>query len=125
MRVTDADLASALQFEHGDEFPGVFATSRLVALMEVAASRILRPYLEEGELSVGVTVDIRHTAATPPGSRVTAAATLVARDDRLFVFEVVASDEAGEVGRGSHKRAVVTARRLEAGAARRRRGGER
>jgi fluoroacetyl-CoA thioesterase len=119
IRVTDNDLASALRFERGDEFPAVFATSRLVALMEVAAARVLHPFLEEGELSVGVAVDIVHTAATPLGGVVTATAKFVRQEGKLFVFEISASDGAGEVGRGTHKRAVVLSSRLIAGAAKR------
>ncbi|HKO55141.1 MAG TPA: thioesterase [Thermoanaerobaculia bacterium] len=119
LRVTDADLASALHLEPGDEFPAVFATSRMIALMEVAASRLLRPFLEEGELSVGVTVDVVHTAATPKGGMVTATATYTAQEGKLFVFEVSAADDAGEVGRGTHKRAVVATSRLLTGAAKR------
>lgn len=121
--VEEHDLASALCSAFGgrDEFPRVFATSRMVALMEVAAARLLAPFLEEGELSVGVTVDITHSAATPPGATVTATATLLRVEGKLFVFEVVATDDAGEIGRGTHKRAVVVMSRLVEGAARRRR----
>jgi predicted thioesterase len=108
-----------LNLEPGDTFPAVFATSRMVALMEVAAARVLRPHLREGELSVGVTVDVVHTAATPPGATVTATARFVGKDGKLFLFEVSATDDAGEIGRGTHKRAVVAAERLVAGAARR------
>lgn len=124
MHVEERDLASALSsaFDGRDEFPGVFATSRMVALMEVAAARILVPFLEEGELSVGVTVDITHSAATPPGATVTATAALTRVEGKLFVFEVSAADDAGEIGRGTHKRAVVVTSRLVEGAARRRRG---
>ncbi len=119
MTVGEADLASALRVERGDDFPPVFATSRLVALMEVAAARLLRPHLREGELSVGVTVDIVHTVATPLHGTVIATATYVGRDGKLFVFEVLAADDAGEIGRGTHKRAIVSSDRLTAGAAKR------
>jgi len=119
LTVGEVDLASALRFEKGDDFPRVFATSRLVALMEVAAARLLRPHLREGELSVGVTVDIVHTVATPLHGTVIATATYVGRDGKLFVFEVLAADDAGEIGRGTHKRAIVSNERLTAGAARR------
>jgi fluoroacetyl-CoA thioesterase len=121
LRVAEQDLASALSgaFEGRDEFPRVFATSRLVALLEVAAARVLTPSLEAGELSVGVTVDIIHNAATPPGVTVTASAKLVRMEGKLFVFEVSATDDAGEIGRGTHKRAVITTARLMEGAARR------
>jgi fluoroacetyl-CoA thioesterase len=116
LTVAAHDLASALNLEPADAFPPVFATSRMVALMELAAARVLRPYLREGEASVGVSVDVVHTAATPPGATVTATARFVGREGKLFLFEVSAADNAGEVGRGTHKRAIVTTERLVAGA---------
>jgi predicted thioesterase len=119
LTVTLSDLASVLNLEPEDAFPPVFATSRMVALMELAAARVLRPHLREGEVSVGVSVDVVHTAATPPGATVTATAKFLGRDGKLFLFEVSATDDGGEIGRGTHKRAVVAVERLVAGAARR------
>ena len=87
--VAPSDLASALNLEPEDGFPPVFATSRMVALMELAAARVLRPHLRPGELSVGVTLDVAHTAATPPGATVSATARFVGREGKLFVFEVL------------------------------------
>ena len=117
--VAPSDLANILNLEPGDAFPPVFATSRMIGLMEVAAARVLRPHLREGETSVGVSVDVIHPAATPPGATVTATARFVGRDGKLFLFEVSAADDAGEIGRGTHKRAVVSTERLLTGAARR------
>jgi predicted thioesterase len=91
----------------------------MVGLMEVAAARILNSHLQDGEVSVGVSVDVVHTAATPPGATVTATAKFAGRDGKLFLFEVTAADDAGEIGRGTHKRAIVTTERLLAGANRR------
>lgn len=119
LTVEPSDLANTLNLEPGDDFPPVFATSRMIGLMEVAAARVLRPHLGEGEASVGVSVDVVHTAATPPGATVTATAKFVGREGKLFVFEVSAADNAGEIGRGTHKRAIVTVERLIGGAARR------
>ena len=119
LTVATSDLASALNLEPADAFPPVFATSRMVALMELAAARVLRPHLREGEASVGVSVEVIHTAATPPGATVTATARFVGREGKLFLFEVSAADNAGEIGRGTHKRAVVATERLVGGAARR------
>lgn len=113
------DLASSLPIEMGDQFPAVLATARLVALMEIAAARVLKPLLEAGELSVGVTVDISHTAPTPPGAQVTTTARYAGREGKLFLFEVSATDPGGEIGRGWHKRAIVTSERLQSGAAKR------
>ena len=113
------DLASSLPIEMGDNFPAVLATARMVALMEIAAARVLKPLLGPGELSVGVTVDISHAAPTPPGAKVITTARYAGREGKLFLFEVSASDPGGEIGRGWHKRAIVTSERLQSGAAKR------
>jgi len=113
------DLASSISNDTGDDFPPVLATARMVALMEIAASRVLVPLLAPGELSVGVTVDITHTAPTPMGAEVTATARYAGREGKLFLFEVSAADPGGEVGRGWHKRAIVSNERLQSGAAKR------
>ena len=113
------DLASALPIEMGDAFPAVFATARMIGLMEIAAARMLQPLLGPGELSVGITVDVTHSAPTPPGAQVTATARYAGREGKLFLFEVSASDPGGEIGRGWHKRAIVTSERLQNAAARR------
>lgn len=118
-RVTEADLASAIAVDLPDAFPGVFATARMVALMEVAAARVLLPLLAVGELSVGVTVDVVHSAATPVGATVRTTARFVRQEGKVYVFEVWAEDEGGEIGRGFHKRAIVVTERLLSGAARR------
>jgi fluoroacetyl-CoA thioesterase len=114
--VAESDLATALD---RDLFPAVFATSRMVALMELAAGRLLEPFTRPGEQSVGVTLEISHTAATPPGIKVTTTARYLGRDGKLFLFEIVAHDQGGEIGRGTHKRAIVSTERLLAGATRR------
>jgi fluoroacetyl-CoA thioesterase len=117
--VRDADLASAFRPGPEDAFPPVFATARLVALMEVAAARLLLPHLAAGEHSVGVTVDVTHSAATPEGIPVEATARYLGREGKLFSFEIVARDAGGEIGHATHRRAVVSSDRLVAGAARR------
>jgi len=121
--VSATDLASALSLDAGDTYPPVFSTSRMIALMEIASSRVLQPFLAPGELSVGVHVDAVHTAATPRGIKVTATARYTGREGKLYVFEVTAHDRGGEIGRATHKRAVVTTERLLAGADRRNRAG--
>jgi predicted thioesterase len=115
--VGDDDLASRLVFDPHDAYPAVFATTRMIALMEVAASRVLKPLLRPGELSVGVTVDVRHSAATPRGATVRASARFLGLKGKLYAFEVRAEDEGGEIGRGTHERAIVEVARLLAGAA--------
>ncbi|HEX6737322.1 MAG TPA: thioesterase [Vicinamibacteria bacterium] len=118
--VGEDDLASALSTSHHDAFPAVFATARMVAFMELAAARVLQPLLAPGELSVGVSIETSHSAATPPGATVTARARYLGAEGKQYLFEVAAFDDAGEIGRGTHRRAIVTVERLLAGAERRR-----
>lgn len=118
--VAEADLAAALAVAPGEAYPPVLATTRMIALMERAAAEVLLPLLGPGELSVGVVVDIRHTAATPLGATVRAEARFIGISDRLYAFEVVALDPGGEIGRGRHRRAIIDSSRLIAGAERRR-----
>ena len=84
--VGDFDLASALPLASGDAFPAVLATARMVALMEIASARLLHSCLCVGELSVGVSVDVTHTAPTPKGATVRAEARYLGRDGKLFLF---------------------------------------
>jgi predicted thioesterase len=91
----------------------------MIGLMELAASRAMRPILGEGELSVGVNIAVTHGAATPIGAQVTAEATFTGMQGKLYAFEVVARDPGGEIGRGTHQRAVVLSERLIKGAERR------
>lgn len=117
--VQAADTARALAISPEDEFPEVFATSRMIALMELAAARLMKPALKAGELSVGVSLDVRHTAPTPVGAKVRAVATYLGPEGKLFRFRVEAFDEAGSIGDGEHLRAIVATERLLVGAARR------
>jgi predicted thioesterase len=118
--VSAEDTARHIALSPGDAFPEVFATSRMIALMEVAAARAMRPLLCEGQLSVGVSLNVRHTAATPIGSRVRAVATYLRTEGRLMHFRVEAFDESGSIGVGEHSRAIIDTTRLLTGAERRR-----
>jgi fluoroacetyl-CoA thioesterase len=119
--VRQSDCASDLKVNNApdENFPAVFATTRMIALMELASARVLKHLLQDGEMSVGVTVDIIHSAPTPVGTKVTATATYRGRDKKLFVFDVIAQDRAGEIGSGTHKRAIISCERLLIGAAKR------
>ncbi len=108
------DTAAALNSITGDSFPAVFATTRCIALLELAAGHLLKEIQKPGELSVGVIVDVKHTAATPVGAWIEAEATYRGAEGKLHVFDVVARDPGGEVMRGTHKRAIISeARHLE------------
>jgi fluoroacetyl-CoA thioesterase len=109
----EEDTAAALNEVTGEVYPRVFSTTRCIALLELAAGKLLVPLLKPGELSVGVVVHVEHLAATPVGATVTAHARFTGREGKLYVFEVVARDGGGEIMRGVHKRAIVDDARLQ------------
>ncbi|MBV5317498.1 MAG: thioesterase family protein [Desulfobulbaceae bacterium] len=97
---------------YGSGLVEVFATPALVALMEKTCLTSVLPYLPAGHGTVGVKVDIVHSKATPVGMKVTCESTLLEVDRRRLVFELVAVDEKGEIGRGRHERFIIDTRKF-------------
>lgn len=114
--VLASDSAKALSISEEDDFPMVFATSRMIALMELAAARLMKPLLSDGELSVGVNVNVNHIAATPTGTQVKAVAEYAGLKGKLHTFKVYLYDKGGLAGDGEHTRAIVNTDRLLEGA---------
>ena len=90
----------------------VYATPCMVALMEGAACEAIAEALPEGKTSVGTALDISHLSATPVGLEVRAEAEVTAVEGSMITFQVTAYDEAGKIGEGTHKRAVITTQRF-------------
>ncbi len=90
----------------------VFSTPAMINLMEHAARAALRPYLEEGEESVGVDVQVEHLAATPVGVEVRATARVTDIQQRVIAFEIEAFDGADKIGQGTHRRAIIRTERF-------------
>ena len=90
----------------------VYATPCMIALMEGAACEAIAEALPEGKTSVGTALDISHLAATPVGLEVYAEAEVTEVDGNTITFQLTAYDEAGKIGEGTHKRAVITAQRF-------------
>jgi fluoroacetyl-CoA thioesterase len=104
LRVEPGHLAN--QFKDAI-LPQVLATPVMVLIMENAALNAIRSYLEPGESAVGTAIDVRHLAATPVGHTVRAEAEVTAVDGKRIEFSVSARDEIEEIGRGTHRRAVI------------------
>ena len=90
----------------------VYATPCMVALMEGAACEAIAEGLAEGETSVGTELNIQHISATPVGLEVYAKAEVTAVEGKVITFQVEAFDEAGAIGKGTHKRVVVNSQRF-------------
>lgn len=99
-------------FEVGSGSLLVYATPCMVALMEGAACEAVADALPEDKTTVGIELNISHLSATPVGLDVRAEAEITAVDGNIISFQVTAYDEAGKIGEGTHKRAVISTQRF-------------
>ena len=90
----------------------VYATPCMVALMEGAACEAIANALSDTQTTVGTALNIEHIAATPVGLDVRAEATVTAVEGKVITFEVNAYDEAGQIGKGIHRRVIVNTQKF-------------
>lgn len=98
----------------GNVGANVVSTPSLIGILEQASHRVILPYVEEGELSVGTRVEVDHLAAAYVGQPITATAQIVAVEGRRITFEVEARQGDRVVMKGRHGRAIVSRDRLMA-----------
>ncbi len=105
--------------EHTAPFVGsgriaVLATPVMINLIEAAALAAVEQLLPAGHQSLGIHLDVSHTAATPVGLRVTASAEVLRLEGRTITFRVEARDPFESIGGGIHQRVVVSVERFDA-----------
>lgn len=92
----------------------VYATPALVALMENTAMLSVSALLGTGEVTVGSSIHVEHTAASPVGITVSCGSTLTAVEGRKLTFALEAFDTKGPIGKATHVRYIVDAERFVA-----------
>jgi predicted thioesterase len=86
----------------------MYSTPAMVAHIEGLCLKMLIPFQDAGESSVGYRVDVRHMAATPIGMKVTVKGKVREQDGRKVVFDVEVYNETGaKIGEGMHERRVI------------------
>jgi fluoroacetyl-CoA thioesterase len=93
--------------------PQVYATPMMILHMEMAAGLAVATALPPGYVSVGMSVDIRHIAATPIGGRVRALARVTRVEAKSVLFEIEAWNDLGKIGAGTHRRGIVNVPEFE------------
>lgn len=103
------DMTVAHFHEH---MPEVYGTPIMIYHMEVTAEAAIREYLPKGWITVGVSVNVKHLAATPVGARVITRAEVIDVGDNTIKFAVEAHDGFEKIGEGFHVRAPVEMERF-------------
>lgn len=98
---------SKLATSYGSGGVEVYATPAMVGLMENAALNCVDPVLPEGWATVGMSLDIKHLAATPIGDTVKARAELINIEGRKLSFKIEAYDSKEKIGEGLHNRYII------------------
>lgn len=96
------------------QMPDVLATGFLVGLIEWACIQAVNPHIDwPTEQTVGIHVDLSHSAATPPGFIVTVKGELTAVEGRKLTFQIRVDDGVDTICQGTHQRFVIDAARFD------------
>ncbi len=114
-RVSDTKTVPNL-YPESPEFqamPEVFATGFMVGLIEWACILAINPHLDwPAEQTVGIRINVDHTAATPPGFDVSARVRLIEVDGRRLVFDAELNDGVDVISKGTHERFIIDAQKF-------------
>lgn len=92
----------------------VYGTPAMLLLVEKTAVALLEGHLDEGMTTVGTNLTVDHVSATPIGAEVCCKVILTEIDRKKLVFSVEVEDQAGLIGKGTHERFVVDAKKFQA-----------
>jgi fluoroacetyl-CoA thioesterase len=106
------------EFPEGGRMPEVLATGFLVGLLEFACIKFINPHIEwPRQETVGIHINVSHTAATPPGFTVTIKGMLEKVDGRKLSFALEASDGIDTICKAAHDRFIIDAEKFNASVA--------
>ena len=101
---------TAYHIGSGDE--RVLGTPWMISFMERVSNRLVAAQLPEGQISVGVHVDVRHLAATPVDVEICVRAEVLEVLKNRVKLSIEAWDSQDKIGEGTHLRAVVDRERF-------------
>ena len=96
---------TAYHIGSGDE--KVLGTPWMISFMERVSNRLVAEHLPEGQISVGVHVDVQHLAATPMNAEIRVRAEVLEVVKNRVKLSIEAWDSQDKIGEGTHLRAVV------------------
>lgn len=106
--VKETDTAKAI----GSGGLPVLSTPHMAAYMENTAWKMLEFTLDDTQTSVGIEMNLTHSAPTAVGKQVDVKATLLELTKNIYTFHIEAHVEGKRIGKAEHKRAVVQIERF-------------
>ena len=98
--------------------PAVLATGYMVGLFEFTCIKAINEHIDwPRQQTVGIHVNVSHTAATPPGFTITVKGRLEKIDGRKLSFSLVAHDGVDTISKGTHDRFIIDADKFNAAVA--------
>lgn len=94
--------------------PDVFATPFLGGLMERVSAELMDQHLQPGEQSVGVSMSLKHLAATPLGMEIRVKTEVTSVEGKKLTFKIEAYDEVDRIGEAIHERFIIQADKFNA-----------
>jgi len=94
--------------------PDVFATPFLGGLMERVSAELIDEHLQPGQQSVGISMNLKHLAATPLGMEIRVKTEVTAVEGRKLTFQLEAYDEVEKIGEATHERFIIQADKFNA-----------
>lgn len=85
----------------------VYSTVAMTYHMEWVSRKIILPFLESHEEGMGASVQLKHVAPSPIGSKVMLTATLVDIKDNIVETEVTAFNGLRLIGKGKVKQVIL------------------
>ncbi len=101
--VTESDTADV----YGSGLLPVLSTPHLIGWMEATSQKAVMPFMKSGESTVGISIRMKHMAATPVGMQVRVRSEVIAFDGRCVRFRVLAWDEVDKIGECEHERYII------------------
>ena len=112
------------EFPEGGRMPEVLATGFLVGLLEFACIKFINPHIDwPRQQTVGIGIQLTHTAATPPGFTVTVKGRLEKVEGRKLSFALEAGDGVDPICKATHERFIIDAEKFNAAVARKKASG--
>ncbi|MFW6288788.1 MAG: thioesterase family protein [Spirochaetota bacterium] len=90
-----------------DDIEPLLSSSGLINLTIEAAVGLIDPLLPDGYISIGKSSAITHEHPSVLGAHLNLTVTVMAFDGYHITMKIIASDETGVVGTGTHVRSIV------------------